>query len=160
MMWSAAIEEMLRVSMGDYAPGATWYPGRPVLVTRNVPELGIANGDTGVVVRQGSKLQVGLAGGTGVQLLSPMVLEAVETLHAMTIHKSQGSEYDAVSVILPSADSPMLVRELIYTAITRARHQVRIIGTREAITKAVSTPARRASGLADRLQLRPESSAG
>ncbi|EPH00348.1 exodeoxyribonuclease V, alpha subunit [Propionibacterium sp. oral taxon 192 str. F0372] len=160
MMWSAAIEEMLRVSMDDYALGATWYPGRPVLVTRNVPELGIANGDTGVVVRQGSKLQVGLAGGAGVQLLSPMVLEAVETLHAMTIHKSQGSEYDAVSVILPSADSPMLVRELIYTAITRARHQVRIIGTREAITKAVSTPARRASGLADRLRLRPESSAG
>ncbi|MDN6797939.1 MAG: ATP-binding domain-containing protein, partial [Propionibacterium sp.] len=83
---------------------------------------------------------------------APFVLEGIETMFAMTIHKSQGSQFDRVTVVLPGADSPLLTRELLYTAITRARRGVRIIGLREAIVTAVRTPARRASGLTDRLQ--------
>jgi len=69
----------------------------------------------------------------------------------MTVHKSQGSEYDAVTVVLPSAESPLLTRELFYTAVTRARQRVRIVGTAEAIRQAVTTAARRATGLGGRV---------
>ena len=65
----------------------------------------------------------------------------------MTIHRSQGSQYHSVSVILPGAESPLLTRQLLYTAITRARHRVRIVGTAEAVAAAVSRQVRRASGL-------------
>jgi exodeoxyribonuclease V alpha subunit len=71
----------------------------------------------------------------------------VETLHAMTIHKAQGSQYRRVTVVLPPPDSPLLTRELLYTAITRTQDQVRIVGTREAVRAAVSREVRRASGL-------------
>ena len=154
VLWSAAVEEMLREAISGYGMGQ-WYPGRPLLVTRNVHELGISNGDTGVVVRHDGDSMVGLGTGGGVQLFSPMLLDSVDTLHAMTIHKSQGSEYDAVTIVLPAADSPILTRELIYTALTRARSTVRIIGTEASLVTAVNTPARRASGLAERLHLHP-----
>lgn len=154
VLWSMAVEEMLREEISGYG-GGHWYPGRPLLVTRNVHELGISNGDTGVVVRRDGEAMVGLGTGGGVHLFSPMLLDSVETLHAMTIHKSQGSEYDAVTIVLPPADSPILTRELIYTALTRARSTVRIIGTEASVLAAVNTPARRASGLADRLHLHP-----
>ncbi|MDD9205536.1 ATP-binding domain-containing protein, partial [Georgenia sp. 10Sc9-8] len=81
----------------------------------------------------------------------PHRLPAVETVHAMTVHRGQGSQFARVSLILPPASSPLLTRELLYTAVTRARESVRIIGTEEAVRRAVDRPVRRASGLRDPL---------
>jgi exodeoxyribonuclease V alpha subunit len=70
----------------------------------------------------------------------------------MTVHKSQGSQADAVTVLLPDVTSPLLTRELFYTAVTRARRRVRVVGTPEAVRAAVGRRARRATGLAERLR--------
>ncbi|MDQ2783319.1 MAG: ATP-dependent RecD-like DNA helicase, partial [Actinomycetota bacterium] len=70
----------------------------------------------------------------------------------MTVHRAQGSQYEAVSVVLPEPGSPLLTRELFYTAVTRARHTVRILGSREAVTVAIEQRAARATGLAHRLR--------
>jgi exodeoxyribonuclease V alpha subunit len=71
----------------------------------------------------------------------------VETVYAMTVHKSQGSQFDTAAVLLPAPDSPILTRELLYTAVTRARGELMLVGTEEAIREAVSRPVARASGL-------------
>jgi len=78
----------------------------------------------------------------------PVLLDDASDLHAMTIHKAQGGQYDTVSVVLPPPGSPLATRELVYTAVTRARTGLRIYGSREAFAEAVATPVRRASGLA------------
>ena len=78
-------------------------------------------------------------------------LEDIDTVHALTIHKSQGSEYGHAVVVLPERASRIVTRELLYTAVTRARKQVTIVGSREVIEAAIKTPIRRATGLADRL---------
>ena len=150
--WSAAIEQLLgqRVPGHAHSPGG-WYPGRPVLITRNIPGLQLSNGDTGVVLRRDGELVVALGSIPAPQLYSCWQLDAVETMHALTVHKSQGSEYEAITLILPDADSPLLTRELVYTALTRARRRVRIVGVRAAFEQAIRTPARRATGLGERL---------
>ena len=147
------MEHLLTRQIPGYTRDGEWYPGRPVLVTRNAPELQIANGDTGVAVRVGDGTEVALSAGDGPRMRSPWLLDSVETMHALTVHKSQGSEYDTVSLVLPSVDSPLLTRELLYTAVTRARSRVRIVATPEAIAQAINTPARRATGLGERLRL-------
>lgn len=126
-----------------------WYVGRTVLVTRNDDDTGIANGDTGVVVRHpdGSGLAVAFDIAGGVHLVHPGRLPEVLPLAAITVHRSQGSQYARVSLILPEPGSPLLTRELLYTAITRAQDQVVILGTPQAVEEAVGQPARRASGL-------------
>ena len=78
-------------------------------------------------------------------------LPNVETVHALTIHKSQGSEYDHVIVVLPDRESRILTRELLYTGVTRAKQRLTIIGSREAIARAVAKPIRRATGLGSRV---------
>ncbi|MDQ2725927.1 MAG: ATP-dependent RecD-like DNA helicase, partial [Actinomycetota bacterium] len=83
--------------------------------------------------------------------VSPGRLRAFETVHAMTIHKSQGSQFDHVVVVLPEPGSPLLTRQLFYTAVTRARHGVTVVGSEAAIRAAVDTRITRASGLAERL---------
>jgi exodeoxyribonuclease V alpha subunit len=80
-------------------------------------------------------------------LLPPTLLASVETVHAMTIHRSQGSQYDTVSVVLPPVESSLLTRELLYTAVTRARKRVRLLGTDEAFRAGVERRVLRASGL-------------
>lgn len=130
--------------------------GRPVMITRNDPANDLFNGDLGVVVStvdpNGSEqLRVAFESPTGVRLLSPARLDQVETVHAMTIHKSQGSEFDTVVVVLPPADSPLATRELLYTAVTRARRRVVLIGSAESVVAAVTTGVVRASGLAERI---------
>lgn len=129
-----------------------WYVGRPVLVTANDPTLGIFNGDTGVVVRTpaGSR-RVVLETAAGQLSLPPSRLDAVETMHAMTIHKSQGSQASEITVLLPDEESRLLTRELLYTAVTRARHRVRVVGSEEVVRASVSRRVRRASGLQHRL---------
>ena len=79
-------------------------------------------------------------------------LEAVETVHALTIHKSQGSEYGHAIVVLPEKPSRIVTRELLYTGVTRARDRVTVVGSREVIEAAIKTPIRRATGLAERLR--------
>ncbi|WP_277213921.1 ATP-binding domain-containing protein [Isoptericola croceus] len=126
-----------------------WYAGRPVLVTANGYSLGLFNGDTGVVVAEGEALRAHISGGASFAVSR---LGDVETLHAMTVHKGQGSQAEAVTVLLPDEASPLLTRELFYIAVTRARRRVRVVGTPEAVRAAVLRRARRASGLAVRLR--------
>ena len=120
-------------------------------MTRNSPELGLYNGDTGVVVNHDGLLRAHFARGRRVHTVSPYLLEGVQTIHAMTVHKAQGSQFDRVTVVLPPPDSPLLTQELLYTAITRARLEVTLIGSEESLRKAVRQKARRASGLRDRI---------
>ena len=131
----------------DGGPGI-WYAGQPILVTANDHEARIYNGDTGVVVRcvDGS-LRVALQRGSEPYLVHPTQFPAVVTAFAMTIHRSQGSQYDAVTIVLPEPESSLLTRELLYTAITRARSHVRVIGSEAAIRAAVDRRVLRASGL-------------
>ena len=89
--------------------------------------------------------------GAAARPLSPDLLGPVQSVDALTVHKSQGSQFSVVSLVLPSVDSPLLTRELLYTAVTRARDAVHLIGTPEALSQAVQRTARRASGLRDRL---------
>jgi exodeoxyribonuclease V alpha subunit len=129
-----------------------WYAGRPVLVTTNDPGLGLSNGDLGVTVRlPDGRLRVLVRIGAATRLFAPTRLSGVETVYAMTVHKSQGSEAHAVTVVLPPEDSRLLTRELFYTAVTRAREQVTVIGTEAELRAAMGRRVQRASGLAARL---------
>ena len=120
------------------------------MVTANQPDWGLYNGDTGVVLTTSGRPLVHFAG-VAARPLSPELLGPIQSVDALTVHKSQGSQFSVVSLVLPSVDSPLLTRELLYTAVTRARDQVHLIGTPEALTQAVQRTARRASGLRDRL---------
>lgn len=133
---------------GPEGPHSVWYPGQPLLVTANDHEARIYNGDTGVIVRRpDGSLRAALQRGSEPYLVHPTQFPAVVTVFAMTIHRSQGSQYDTVSVVLPEPESTLLTRELLYTAITRARVHVRIIGTEESIRAAIGRRVLRASGL-------------
>jgi exodeoxyribonuclease V alpha subunit len=128
------------------------YVGRPLLVTENDYELGLYNGDTGVIVR-GDDGRTAATFQRGAELLrfSPLRLGPVETVYAMTVHKSQGSQFDTAAVLLAPAGSRILTRELLYTAVTRAREELIVVGTEEAVRRAVQRPVARASGLRERL---------
>ncbi|MGW4631964.1 AAA family ATPase [Nocardia sp. NPDC004415] len=133
---------------GPEGAQAVWYPGQPLLVTANDHEARIYNGDTGVIIRRpDGSLRAALQRGSEPYLVHPTQFPAVVTVFAMTIHRSQGSQYDTVSVVLPEPESTLLTRELLYTAITRARSHVRIIGTEESIRAAIGRRVLRASGL-------------
>jgi exodeoxyribonuclease V alpha subunit len=128
------------------------YVGRPLLVTENDYELGLYNGDTGVIVERATGNPMATFERAGELLsFSPLRLGAVETVYAMTIHKGQGSQFDTAAVLLPPADSPILTRELLYTAVTRARAHLMLIGTEATVRAAVTRPVSRASGLRRRL---------
>jgi exodeoxyribonuclease V alpha subunit len=138
-----------------------WYVGRPVLVTANDYQLGVFNGDVGVVVAQPDAAAPMVAfdvGGGPPRLLSAHRLDAVETVHAMTIHKSQGSQFATVVVVLPDAASPLLTRELLYTAVTRAQESLVVVGSADAVRAAVGRRVDRASGLAGALRATAASS--
>jgi exodeoxyribonuclease V alpha subunit len=147
--WNRQVERWLAEDTGD-PMWADWYAGRPVLVTANDYGLGLYNGDTGVTVVRDGVLRAVIAGSEQ-QEFATSRLSDVDTMHAMTIHKSQGSQADEVTVLLPQEDSRLLMRELFYTAVTRAKTKVRIIGAEPAVRTAVERRAVRASGLARRL---------
>jgi exodeoxyribonuclease V alpha subunit len=149
--WNRHVERWLAERPGVDLYGE-WYVGRPLLVTSNDYALDVYNGETGVVVRQGQRRRAYISGSDGLKELAPGRLDAVETMHALTIHKSQGSQAKAVSVLLPGADSRLLTRELFYTAVTRAQERVRVVGTEAAVRLAVTTKARRATRLPQRLR--------
>ena len=124
--------------------------GQPLLNTRNDLRTGLVNGDTGIVVRTPSGHKVVFS--TQDKEFEPSALEDIEVAFATTIHKSQGSEYNTVIVVVPPVDSPLLRRELLYTAVTRARKHLVLIASEDAITKAVMSTINRASGLAARVR--------
>jgi exodeoxyribonuclease V alpha subunit len=118
------------------------------LVTKNDYGLGLFNGDAGVVVAgDDGRPRAVFRDGAGLATFSPGRLEAVETVFAMTVHKSQGSQFGTAAVLLPDPGSRLLTRELLYTAITRARERLILAGSEEAIRAAVGRPIARASGL-------------
>ncbi len=155
--WATVVQRWIAVDQTENPiPGADpevdtdgwWEPGRPLLVAENDYELGLFNGDTGVVVRHPERGIVAAFGDPQHPILvRPGRLSGVQSVHAMTIHKSQGSQFSSVTVVLPPAESPLLTRELLYTAATRASEHVRLIGTEEAVRAAVARPVTRASGL-------------
>jgi exodeoxyribonuclease V alpha subunit len=128
------------------APGE-WPPGLPLLVTANDYENSLWNGDTGVVVRTADGVRASFDRGAGPELLPLSRLSSVTPAHALTVHRSQGSQFGQVDVLLPPATSPLLTRELLYTAVTRAAESVRVVGTVEAVRAAVGRQVVRASGL-------------
>jgi exodeoxyribonuclease V alpha subunit len=136
-------------------PDMIWYPGRPVLITRNDYTLRLFNGDMGIVLPDPSvnnELRVFFPATDGtVKKFHPFRLPEHETVYAMTVHKSQGSEFDKVLLILPDRESPVLTRELIYTSITRAKKSVEIWGNENVFRTAVSRYIERTSGLRDAL---------
>ena len=133
-----------------------WYAGRPVLITRNDYPLGLFNGDTGITLPDpdggADELFVFFpnAGG-GVRRFLPYRLPEHETVFAMTVHKSQGSEFDEVLLLLPDRESPVLTRELIYTALTRARTRLTVRAGRDLLAAAIRRRIERASGLQEAL---------
>jgi len=150
--WSRQIERWLR-DEDDRRDEGEWYVGRPLLVTANDQSVGLFNGDTGVLVRESDGVvRAVFARGSRVVSLAPGRLSEVQTVHAMTVHRSQGSQFARVSFVLPPADSPLLTRELLYTGLTRAREFVRVIGTADQLRAAIARRAARASGLGDRLR--------
>ena len=147
------VERRLR-ERGLVPTGDEFYIGRPIIVTRNDRPTGLSNGDTGVVV----------AGADGLRqvwfpdlshderfLVSPARLPEHESFFALTVHRAQGSEYEAVGFVTGPSESRVNTRELFYTAVTRARRTVTIHGDRAAIRAAVNRKTERASGLMDRL---------
>ncbi|MCX8664845.1 MULTISPECIES: exodeoxyribonuclease V subunit alpha [unclassified Gilliamella] len=133
----------------------TWYVGRPIMILRNSISLGLYNGDIGITLRaehDRSKLRVYFPFSDGsIKGFSPFRLPEHETAYAMTIHKSQGSEFDHVNIILPMDHSPLLNRSLLYTAITRAKKTVSIYATEDIIQQAIKSQTQRHSGLVNLL---------
>ncbi len=145
--WNMLVED----GLADLVTGR-WYLGRPVLVTENDGSTKLSNGDVGVVCAGADGQRVVAFGEPGtVRTFAPTRLPNVETVHALTIHKSQGSEYDHAVVVLPEPGSRVLTRELLYTGISRPKSMLTLVATEKAIRDAIATPVRRATGLADRL---------
>jgi exodeoxyribonuclease V alpha subunit len=150
--WTARVEQWLAESAGAFTAGGPWYPGRPVLVTANDYGLRLFNGDTGAVVaRPDGGVSVVFPQGGSLVAVSPSRLASVETVFAMTVHKAQGSEFRQVAVLLPAAESRILTRELIYTAVTRARERLILAASEQSIRAGIARPVARASGLTARL---------
>jgi len=148
------IEQSLKLK-GLIRPGSgPHYHGRPVMITRNDYSLGLYNGDIGLIMTDAAgDLAAWFPSPDGARRLSLARLPEHETVFAMTVHKSQGSEFDEVTLVLPEADSPLLTRELVYTGLTRARRRLEIIGSPDILKLAAARRIRRASGLVEALVL-------
>ena len=145
--WNRAIERELGVLAQEQ-----WYLGRPVMVNKNDANTGLANGDIGVVCKDASGVRIVVFGDAEeVKTFTTTSLPQVETVHALTIHKSQGSEFAHTIVVLPKGESKILTRELLYTGITRAKPNLTLIATQEALEIAITNKVQRATGLTDLL---------
>ncbi len=153
--WNRQVERWLTEATGEPI-WSSWYAGRPVLIAANDYGLGLYNGDTGVAVLGGAgqqgALRAVIASAAGPLDFPTSRLGDIETMHAMTIHKSQGSQADEVTVLMPPEDSRLLTRELFYTAVTRAKAKVRVVGSEAEVLAALDRRAIRATGLRLRLQ--------
>ncbi len=139
------------IQRGLLAGRGEWFAGRPVMVTRNDPDLGVFNGDVGVVLPSHlnrTALRAYFQDGERQRSVSVSRLAHVETAFAMTVHKSQGSEFEHVALVLPSGRNEHLSRELVYTGITRARTSFTLIeGQEDILAQAITRRSARASGL-------------
>jgi exodeoxyribonuclease V alpha subunit len=150
--WGRQVQTWLSEAIPGLNTRQSWYPGLPLLITKNSPDTDLSNGDTGVVMDGPDGIRRAYFARAAEPHSVPVsLLDEAEPAYAMTVHKAQGSQFDAVSLILPEADSPLLTRELVYTAITRAKSKLRIIGTQESLRHGVLHRAQRASGLGRRL---------
>jgi exodeoxyribonuclease V alpha subunit len=146
--WTGQIENWLVREVDGFSTGPSWYVGQPLIVTENDYSLGLYNGDIGVVVRDAAdRMVAAFERGGEVVSVSPTRLAAVDTVYAMTVHKSQGSQFHTVAFVLPAAGSRLLTRELLYTAVTRAQERLILVGSEEPIRAAIARPISRASGL-------------
>lgn len=148
-----SIEQIL-AEAGVIAPRQRNYAGRPILITRNDPPLKLFNGDMGILLPDAASGELHAWFATsdgGVRSVIPLRLPGHETAFAMTIHKSQGSEFERVLMILPDRENPVLTRELLYTGITRASQQVELWSREAVLFKAIAQSVRRSSGLRDAL---------
>ena len=150
-----SINQRIRQSLGARA-WQHWFVGRPVLITRNNSRTELYNGDTGVIAVINGELVLALSDAP--DLKKPLELKLIEVSrvtdhalnYAMTVHKSQGSEYRHVIVMFPQKPSRICTREMLYTAISRVRDRLTIVGSEDVIRHMLKTPIRRASGLAER----------
>lgn len=158
-VWGVAgINEALeaRIKRRSQVPSRErWYVGRPIMVRQNDYALGLFNGDIGICLHTEYGLRVFFEGEDGFRPFAPARLPSHDSAFAMTVHKSQGSEFAEVLLVLPEQPSPLLSRSLFYTGITRAKHKVEIWGLPPRLAEAVATRAERAAGLAQRLALSP-----
>jgi exodeoxyribonuclease V alpha subunit len=149
------VEEILAKELSGLGPKILFgsYPGKPVMVTANNYTLKLFNGDTGVFWNTaGGKAFVHFPSESGaVRAIARERLPENETAYAMTVHKSQGSEFDHILMILPDKDNPLLTRELVYTALTRAKRSVRILSDLDLLSRVISRQAHRESGLTEAL---------
>ncbi len=149
---NVAVEGIL-ASEGILQPGRLWYEGRPVMVTRNDYGLRLFNGDIGIALADpdhDNALRVFFPAADGtMRAFNPYRLPEHETVFAMTIHKSQGSEFDRVLLVLPGGDARVLTRELLYTGLTRARMRIDVWAGEAALKAALSRRIERVSGLRD-----------
>ena len=139
----------------ERAPGPTgrWYAGRPVMIGLNDSALGLFNGEIGIALYDGEgelRVHFQLPDGN-IKSVQPSRLPSHETAYAMTVHKSQGSEFEHTALVLPNTFMPVLTRELVYTAITRARQRLTLYCSDTVLSNAIRTPTLRLSGLVDRL---------
>jgi len=136
-------------------PEERWYEGRPIMITRNDYNLHLFNGDVGVILTDpmmdNERRAFFMDADDRLRKFHPLRLPEHETVYAMTVHKSQGSEFNRIALILPGRHSPVLTRELIYTGITRARENVTLYSTEEIFRAAVARRIERTSGLRDAL---------
>lgn len=149
--WTRQVQAWLADAIPDYPQAGEFHLGRPVMLTTKRAELGLYNGDTGVLLNDHGRPQAWFKVGGQPRPFSPFLLDGLVSAHAMTVHKAQGSQFDDVTVILPPAGSRLLTRELLYTAVSRAKHSVLLVGEPDAVRQAIAHPARRMSGLGRRL---------
>lgn len=141
-----ALNRMAREALGAPA-GDGWFQGRPVMILENDYSLGLFNGDTGIALPVGDTLRVFFPTPEGFTSFAPARLPRHETCYAMTVHKSQGSEFGRTVLILPEEPCPILGRELLYTALTRAKSRFIVNGRVEHVKEATQRLTRRDSGL-------------
>ena len=125
-----------------------WYNGRPIMISRNDSSLGLFNGDIGIALDRGEGLRVWFPMPDGtIKSVQPSRLPGHDTAYAMTVHKSQGSEFDHAALVLPNQYTAVVTRELVYTAITRARSRLSLYADDRVLEKAIVTKTERRSGL-------------
>jgi exodeoxyribonuclease V alpha subunit len=144
------LARLVALELHQERPGV-WFAGRVVMVTSNDPMLGLYNGDVGIALPTGEGLMVHFASQDTLRSVAPARLANCETAFALTVHKSQGSEFDAVDVVLPPSGSPLNCRELLYTAVTRARSRVGLWSDATALEEAVLNSTQRDSALGERI---------
>ena len=142
--------EINRIVEDIFCLSGSIYHGMPVMVVENDYDMKIFNGDTGIICKD-DRMNAYFPGDDALRKINPYLLKNYEKSFCMTVHKSQGSEFENVILVLPNEDSRVLTKELIYTALTRAKKNITIIGSREVFEAGIQRKIERSSGLSSRL---------